>query len=189
MLKQAQDARNRLAHNQVVGTQAKRSLLETLGTLLAELRETTERTFGSAILVEPGPGEFDGEVNLFASAQRMTGHNPNFRKRPLASLKHLKARSLYLLEDRDRISDALEVAPCSVFLPRQTLRRARVSSRMAANEVVRSGMSRTISRARLPTIHATPPLSSSSRNLQKGQPRTRAHPARATDCTLPIIAL
>jgi hypothetical protein len=75
------------------------------------LREKTERTFASAALVEPGPGEFDGEINLYPSARRMTGHNPNFRKRPLASLRQIKARSLYLLEDRDEISDALELAP------------------------------------------------------------------------------
>ncbi len=111
VLEQANDARKDLAHNRAVGVQAKRALLETLERLLAELRETTERTFASTVLVEPGPGEFDGEINLYANARRMTGHNPNFRKRPLASLRHLKARSLYLLEDAEPVSDALELAP------------------------------------------------------------------------------
>jgi hypothetical protein len=111
LLEKALAARNNYSHGRIVGDRAKQSLLQELEALLEELREVTNRTFFSAVLIQPGAGEFDGEIHLYHRAQRMTGPNSTFRERPIESLVQLKARATYFVEDAALVSDALELAP------------------------------------------------------------------------------
>jgi hypothetical protein len=111
VLDRGRQARNEKAHGGYAGDRERQQLLAHLETLLDELRQATERTFVSAVLIQPGPAEFDGEIHLHKSAKYMVGPNANLRERPIESLLQLKAKTAYFVDDTDRISTALEVAP------------------------------------------------------------------------------
>lgn len=110
-LERARKLRNKRGHTQVLNTADKRELLIDLEGVLSQLREATENCFRRVLLVVPGPADYDGELYVHESCRQLRGVSANFRNRRLESLTQLKGRSMYFVDDADRVISALEVAP------------------------------------------------------------------------------
>jgi hypothetical protein len=90
--------------------------LQRLEELLDAYRRATADTFDGIVLFRPGGGELVRGIYHYSSAATLMGANPRFSEEPRRSHFGLEAKEVYLAEDVDVISGALQVAPFVRFM-------------------------------------------------------------------------
>lgn len=116
-LDSARKERNReKAHGSLESDARDFAQLQRLEALLDAYRRATADTFDGVLLFRPGGGELVRSIYHYASATMLMGANPIFTEQPRRSHLGLEANEVYLAEDVDVISGALQLAPFVRFM-------------------------------------------------------------------------
>jgi hypothetical protein len=116
-LDSARTERNReKAHGSLESDARDLAQLQRLEDLLDAYRRATAETFDGVLLFRPGGGELVRGIYHYASATMLMGANPIFTEQPRRSHLGLEANEVYLAEDVDVISGALQLAPFVRFM-------------------------------------------------------------------------
>ena len=113
----ARKERNReKAHGSLESDARDLAQLQRLEGLLDTYRRATADTFDGMLLFRPGGGELVRGIYHYVSATMLMGANPIFAEQPRRSQLGLEANEVYLAEDVDVISGALQLAPFVRFM-------------------------------------------------------------------------